>query len=94
MKQAELRLYKVIIQVGQKTQLHIHLSPLIVHNIQGELKHYRGENISYFLEKKGLVESNNEEEHFVENIDKLLCSSSSCWDEYNNKKNFIFSKSL
>ena len=69
-KQAELRLFKVIIPVGQKTPLHIHPAPMIVYISQGELKHTRGENINYFSEKQSLVESNNGEEHFVENVGK------------------------
>ena len=69
-KQAELRLFKVIIPVGQKTPLHIHPAPMIVYISQGELKHTRGENISYFSEKQSLVESNNGEEHIVENVGK------------------------
>ena len=69
-KQAELRLFKVIIPVGQKTPLHIHPAPMIVYIAKGELKHTRGENISYFSEKQSLVESNFGEEHFVENIGK------------------------
>jgi len=43
---------------------------MIVYISQGELKHTRGENISYFYEKQSLVESNNGEEHFVENVGK------------------------
>ena len=69
-KQAELRLFKVIIPVGQKTPLHIHPAPMIIYIDQGELKHTRGQNISYFSEKQSLVESNNGEVHFVENIGK------------------------
>ncbi len=69
-KQAELRLFKVIIPVGQKTPLHIHPAPMIVYIAKGELKHTRGENISYFSEKQSLVESNFGEEHFVENVGK------------------------
>ena len=69
-KQAELRLFKVIIPVGQKTPLHIHPAPMIVYIAKGELKHTRGENISYFSEKQSLVESNYGEEHFVENVGK------------------------
>ena len=69
-KQAELRLFKVIIPVGQKTPLHIHPAPMIVYISQGKIKHTRGENISYFSEKQSLVESNNGEEHFVENVGK------------------------
>ena len=56
--------------MGQKTPLHIHPAPMIVYIAQGELKHTRGENISYFSEKQSLVESNNGEEHFVENVGK------------------------
>ena len=69
-KQAELRLFKVIIPVGQRTSLHIHPAPIIVYIAQGELKHTRGKNIRYFSEKQSLVESNYGEEHFVENIGK------------------------
>ena len=69
-KQAELRLFKVIIPVGHKTPLHIHPAPMIVYIAQGELKHTRGENITYFSEKQSLVESNYGEEHFVENVGK------------------------
>ena len=69
-KQAELRLFKVIIPEGQKTPLHIHPAPMIVYIAQGKLKHTRGENISYFSEKQSLVESNNGKEHFVENVGK------------------------
>ena len=69
-KQAELRLFKVIIPIGQKTPLHIHPAPMIIYIDQGQLKHTRGQNISYFSEKQSLVESNNGEVHFVENIGK------------------------
>ena len=69
-KQGELRLFKVIIPVGAKTPLHTHPAPMIVYIAQGKLKHTRGENISYFSEKQSLVESNNGEEHFVENVGK------------------------
>ena len=69
-KQAELRLFKVIIPVGHRTPLHIHPAPMIVYIAQGELKHTRGENITYFSEKQSLVESNYGEEHFVENVGK------------------------
>ena len=69
-KQAELRLFKVIIPVGQKTPLHIHPAPMIVYIAEGDLKHTRGENINYFSERQSLVESNNGEEHYVENIGK------------------------
>ena len=67
-KQAELRLFKVIIPVGKKTPLHIHPAPMIIYISQGNVKHTRGEYINYFSEKQSLVESNYGEEHFVENI--------------------------
>ena len=67
-KQAELRFFKVIIPVGGKTPIHTHPAPMVVYLAQGDLRHTRGENISYFSEKQSLVESNNGEEHFVENI--------------------------
>lgn len=69
-KQAELRLFKVIIPSGKKTPLHIHPAPMLIYIAKGELKHTRGENISYFSEKQSLVESNNGKEHFVENVGK------------------------
>ena len=69
-KQAELRLFKVIIPVGAKTPIHTHPAPMIVYIAQGNLKHTRGENISYFSEKQTLIESNYGEEHFVENVGK------------------------
>ena len=67
-KQAELRFFKVIIPVGQKTPIHTHPAPMVVYLAQGELKHTRGEVINYFSSKESFIESNNGDEHFVENI--------------------------
>ena len=67
-KQAELRFFKVIIPVGSKTPIHTHPAPMVVYLAQGELKHTRGDVISYFSSKQSLIESNNGDEHFVENI--------------------------
>ena len=67
-KQAELRFFKVIIPVGSKTPIHTHPAPMVVYLGQGELKHTRGEVISYFSSKESLIESNDGDEHFVENI--------------------------
>ena len=66
-KQAELRFFKVIIPIGGKTPIHIHPAPMVVYLAQGELKHTRGEVINYFSSKQSLIESNNGDEHFVEN---------------------------
>ena len=33
-----------------------------------ELKHNRGDVVNYFSSKQSLIESNNGDEHFVENI--------------------------
>ena len=66
-KQAELRFFKVIIPIGGKTPIHTHLAPMVVYLAQGELKHTRGEVINYFSSKQSLIESNNGDEHFVEN---------------------------
>ena len=67
-KQAELRFFKVIIPVGEKTPIHTHPAPMVVYLAQGELKHIRGNIVNYFSSKQSLVESNNGDEHFVENI--------------------------
>ncbi len=67
-KQAELRFFKVTIPVGKKTPIHTHPAPMVVYLAQGELKHIRGEVINYFSEKESFIESNNGEEHYVENI--------------------------
>ena len=67
-KQAELRFLKVIIPVGGKTPIHTHPAPMVVYVAQGDLKHTRGENINIFSSKQSFIESDNGEEHFVENI--------------------------
>ena len=67
-KQAELRFFKVIIPVGAKTPIHTHPAPMVVHVAKGELKHTRGDVINYFSSRQSFIESNNGEEHFVENI--------------------------
>ena len=67
-KQAELRFFKVMIPVGGKTQIHTHPAPMVVYLAQGELKHTRGGVINYFSSKQSFIESNNGDEHFVENI--------------------------
>ena len=46
-KQAELRFFKVIIPVGVKTPIHTHPAPMIVYLAQGELKHTRGDIITF-----------------------------------------------
>ena len=67
-KQAELRFFKVIIPVGAKTPVHTHPAPMVVYLAEGELKHTRGDVINYFSSKQSFLESNNGDEHIVENI--------------------------
>ena len=67
-RQAELRFFKVIIPVGVKTPIHTHPAPMVVYVAQGKLKHSRGNNINIFSSKQSFIESNNGDEHFVENI--------------------------
>ena len=69
-KQAELRLLKVKIPVGQKTPLHIHPAPMLVYVQQGSLKHSRGEVINYFSAGDTFIESNNGSPHLVESLGK------------------------
>ena len=45
---------------------------MIVYLAQGELKHTRGDVINYFSSKQSLIESNNGDEHFVENVGNKL----------------------
>ena len=67
-KQAELRFFKVVIPVGGKTPIHTHPAYMDIYLSQGELKHTRGNVINYLSSKQSLIESNNGDEHFVENI--------------------------
>ena len=67
-KQAELRFFKVIIYVGGKTPIHTHPAPMVVYLARGELKHTRGDFTNIFSSKQLLKESNNGDEHFVENV--------------------------
>ena len=67
-KQAELRFFKVIIPVGTKTPVHTHPAPMVVYLAEGKLKHTRGDVINYFSSKQSFLESNNGDEHIVENI--------------------------
>ena len=67
-KQAELRFLKVIIPVGVKTPIHTHPAPMVVYLAKGKLKHTRGDVINYFLSNDSFIESNNGDEHIVENI--------------------------
>ena len=67
-KQAELRFLKVIIPVGVKTPIHTHPSPMVVYLAKGKLKHTRGDVINYFSSNNSFIESNNGDEHIVENI--------------------------
>ena len=41
---------------------------MVVHVAKGQLKHSRGDIINFFSSKQSFIESNNGEEHFVENI--------------------------
>ncbi len=67
-KQTELRFFKVIIPVGRKNLIHKHPAPMVVNLAQGEFKHTRGVVINYFSSKQSLIESNNGNKHFVENV--------------------------
>jgi len=67
-KQAELRFFKVIIPIGAKTPIHTHPAPMVVHVAKGQLKHTRGDIINFFSSKQSFIESNNGEQHVVENI--------------------------
>ena len=67
-RQAELRFLKVIIPVGVKTPIHTHPSPMVVYLVKGKLKHTRGDVINYFSSNDSFIESNNGDEHIVENI--------------------------
>ena len=67
-KQAELRFFKVIIPVGAKTPVHTHPAPMVVYLAEGKLKHTRGDVINYFTSKQSFLESNNGDQHIVENI--------------------------
>ena len=67
-KQAELRFLKVIIPVGVKTPIHTHPAPMVVYLAKGKLKHTRGDVINYFSSNDSFIESNNGDEHIVENI--------------------------
>ena len=67
-KQAELRFFKVIIPVGVETPIHTHPAPMVIYLEQGELKHTRGDIINYFSSKQALIETDNGDEHTVENI--------------------------
>ena len=67
-KQAELRFLKVIIPVGVKTPIHTHPAPMVVYLAKGKLKHTRGDVINYFSSNQSFLESNNGDEHIVENI--------------------------
>ena len=67
-KQAELRFLKVIIPVGGKTTIDRHPAPMVVYLAKGKLKHTRGDVINYFSSNDSFLESNNGDEHIVENI--------------------------
>ena len=41
---------------------------MVVNLAQGDLKHTREDVFNYFSSKQTLIESNNGDEHFVENI--------------------------
>ena len=44
---------------------------MVVYLAQRELKHTKGDVINFFSSKQSLIESNNGNEHFVENIGNL-----------------------
>ena len=67
-KQAELRFFKAIIPIGGMTPIHTHPAPMVVYIAQGKLKHTRGKDINIFTSEQSFIESNNGDDHFVENI--------------------------
>ena len=48
--------------------MHIHPVPMVVYVAKGKLKHTRGDDVNYFSSNQSLIENNNGEEHFFENI--------------------------
>ncbi len=66
----ELRLLKVKIPVGLKTQIHTHPSPMLIHVTRGRLKHVRGKEINFFKAGDAFIESNNGSAHYVKNVGK------------------------
>ena len=58
----------MVIPVGAKTPVHTHPTPMVVYLPQGELKYTRGDVINYFSSKQSLIEINDGDEHFAENI--------------------------
>ena len=66
----ELRLLKVKIPAGQKTPIHTHPSPMLIHVTRGRLKHVRGEEINFFKAGDAFIESNNGSPHYVKNVGK------------------------
>ena len=66
----ELRLLKVKIPVGLKTQILTHPSTILIHVTRGRLKHVRGEEINFFKAGDAFIESNNGESHYVKNVGK------------------------
>ena len=41
---------------------------MVIYLAEGKLKHTRGDFINYFSSKQSFIESDNGDEHFVENI--------------------------
>ena len=66
----ELRLLKVKLPVGLKTQIHTHPSPMLIHVTRGRLKHVRGEETNFFIAGDAFIESNNGDPHYVKNVGK------------------------
>ena len=51
--------------------MHTHPAPMVVYLSKGELKHTIEVVTNIFSSKQSLIDSNNGDEHFVENIGNL-----------------------
>ena len=55
----ELRLLKVKIPAGLKTQIYTNPSDMLIHVIRGKLKHGRSEGMNFFKAGDQFIERNN-----------------------------------
>ena len=86
---SELRLLKVKILVGLKTQIHTFPSPMLIHVTIGRLKHVRGEEINFFKAFDAFIKSNNGGPHYLKcwkGAGHTSCGSCiSSWNAYGHK---------
>ena len=68
MESSRAKIFHVIILIGGKTSVHTYPAPMVDYLAQGKFKHLRGDVINIFSLTQSLVESNNGDEYFVENI--------------------------